>query len=409
MKPIKLGGKMKRLIALLICMCLILSACTDISKNEDGSKSEMSKSGTAASGVWLTFSEINTMLSSQNGFEAEITQAVNNCKDLGLENIYIHIRSYCDSLFKSDYFPLTEKAQTFSFDVFDYMIDAFHNADIKVHAWINPYRVQTSSADINLLRADSPAYKWLKDEDPLNDRNVCIKDGIYLNPAEAQVRELVISGVKEVITRYDVDGIHFDDYFYPTTDAAFDSISYEAYKSQTQNPLSLEDWRRSNVNLLISSCYTAIKNIDDTVLFTVSPAASIEKNYNEFYADVAHWVENGYIDWIIPQLYFGFNYPDEQFQFVNLLSNWKELGSKNTDVELHIGLASYKIGSQEQYDKEEWNKDSDIIARQAKICRDDDSVCGYVLFSYTSIFSNQELNTKQRQNYKNFIKVNKNG
>lgn len=389
---------MKRLICLIICICVFLSGCSHLKKdnNIDNNKSK-------SSGVWITFNEINSLLSSEKGFETELAETVQNCKELKIQNVFIHIRSYCDSLFKSDYFPLVQKAQGLEFDVFERIITAFHNADIKVHGWINPYRVLTSSDDINTLRQDSPAYKWLTDENPSNDKNVSIKNGIYLNPAEAEVRELVLNGVREVINNYKVDGIHFDDYFYPTTDADFDSQSYEYYTSQVENPLSLDNWRRSNVNSLISGCYTAIKSINPDIIFSVSPAASIEKNYNELYADVSHWIENGYIDWIIPQLYFGFNYPEEDFQFDNILRVWKNVSKNNPDVQLHIGLANYKIGSSEIYDKEEWTYETDIIAKQVKICCEDKNVSGYIFFSYSSLFSTEKLHSIQRQNYKDYL------
>ena len=129
--------------------------------------------------------------------------------------------------------------------------------------------------------------------------------------------------------------------------------------------------------------------------------ASIEKNYNELYADVKTWVESGCLDAVIPQLYFGFDYPDREFCFDNLLDEWIELSKANTEVELKIGLATYKIGTAAEADREEWNTSEDIIARQAEICYKNGSVSGYVFFSYSSLFSDKELNTKQREKLNN--------
>ena len=139
------------------------------------------------------------------------------------------------------------------------------------------------------------------------------------------------------------------------------------------------------------------------IVFSVSPMASIQKNYNELYADVEAWVESGCIDCIIPQLYFGFDYPDKQFCFDNLLDEWLRLVSENKQVKLKIGLAPYKIGTDAEADREEWNSSEDIIARQAEKCYKNGNVAGYVLFSYSSLASDASLNVKQRENLSEII------
>lgn len=215
--------------------------------------------------------------------------------------------------------------------------------------------------------------------------------GIYLNPAESAVRELIINGIRELLSKYTVDGVHFDDYFYPTTDAAFDKASYEKYCADAKNPIALDDWRRANVNTLLAGCRAAIKSIGgERVDFSISPAASIEKNYSEYYADVKLWVKDGIVDTIIPQLYFGFEYPIREFCFDNLMDSWAELAAENKAVKLAVGLAPYKLGTDSEPDSAEWKNGTDIVARQIKACLDSEAVTGYVLFSYTSVFSDSE-------------------
>lgn len=397
---------MKKIIILLM-VAMLLAGCNsniaDRVNNKSGAVTSVSMKNKASSGVWISFSEINAMLNSTSGFKAEFESVVSNCRSLKVENLYIHVRSYSDSLFKSDYFPLIDKAVRYDFDIFEYIITACHKNGIKVHAWINPYRVSTSSTDISLLNHESPAYKWMNDENSDNDINVLCYNGIYLNPAEYEVRELVINGIREILEKYDVDGIHFDDYFYPTTDSEFDKASYEKYCSNAKKPLPLDEWRRSNVNALISGSYTAIKFVDKDILFTVSPMASVKKNYDELYADVKAWVKGGCVDYIIPQLYFGFDYPLEEYRFENLLDEWKLLVKTNSNVGLIIGLGCYKIGTDTESDREEWQNVTDIIARQAEICFKDNRVCGYIMFSYNSLFSSNDLNVKQRENYIKFL------
>lgn len=377
---------MKRKLALLFAVILILVGCDGLnnSSNENGNPSYQNMANSVSSGVWISYSDIKTMLTSGNDFKDEITGVAEKCSVFEIENVYIHVRAHCDSIYPSEYFPTTEGFEGLDYDPLEYIINTFHSKGIKVHAWINPYRVSTATSDFSAVRADSPIHKWLNDSIPENDRNVCSNEGVYLNPAEFEAQALVINGVKEIVKKYKVDGIHFDDYFYPTTNAEFDYSSYQAYTLSAENPLGLEDWRRSNVNSLMNGCYTAIKSINKDVVFSISPAASIENNFHSLYADVSAWLRGGYVDTIIPQLYFGFEYPDPEFNFDRLLKEWKELSELNPNTELLVGLASYKIGTSTTPDRDEWINGQKIIDKQIEICRKDDRVSGYVLFSYAS-------------------------
>lgn len=389
---------MKRVMITIIIFSLFLCGCGNSSKSKEIGNADKSRFG-----VWITYSEINEMLNSESGFEEELKKAAESCVSLGVDDVYIHIRSHSDSLYESKYFPKSEAAKRYDFDILKLMIESFHSMGLRVHAWINPYRVATATEDINSLDEKSPAYIWRNDDNPDNDVNVCIYNGIYLNPGGDEVRRLVLDGVREVLENYDVDGIHFDDYFYPTTDESFDKSSFEAYQKSAENPLSLEDWRRANVNTLISSCYSAIKYINNDIEFSVSPAADIQNNYNELYADVKEWCDKGYIDTVIPQIYFGFEYPVEKYSFNNLLKEWKKL-LRNTKVNLIIGLASYKADTDSEADKEEWQSNYDIISRQAQICHRDDTVSGFCCFSYSHLFSEASPFLEQRENLKTFLK-----
>lgn len=382
-------------VLIVLTLLIVMTGCAPKSRADYENK--------LSGGVWISYSEINTMLDSQNGFEKEFATVIQNCKELKIQNLYIHVRAFCDSLFDSDYYPLMQRAEKYDYDIFEFVIDECHKENIKVHAWINPYRVSTATTNIDEITASSPAYKWLKDDNTDNDRNVSFANGIYLNPSEQSVQGLVIDGIREIIVKYDVDGIHFDDYFYPTTDSGFDKVSYEAYKSSAQNPLLLEDWRRSNVNALVSGAFNAIKYANKDIIFSISPMASIENNYNNLYADVKYWVECGFVDYIIPQLYFGFDYPDDNFKFNNLLNDWKELIC-DSKVGLLIGLASYKAIPELPADIEEWQNNNDIIARQIKICKNDSEIQGYVLFSYSSVFGEREEYEEQTKNIVDYFK-----
>lgn len=381
---------MKRFIALAVALVVLLSACAPLKNAGEKDKETVNRNTSDyLTGLWITFSELDAFLSSGD-FKTAFLSAVDNAQSVSVTDIFVHVRPFCDSIYKSQLFPIRQDYGNAGFDVLEYIVSVCHERNIRVHAWINPYRVSTTTQDINEISDTSPAKNWLTDETPDNDGNVCISNGIYLNPASSEVRKLIIDGVREVVTEYNVDGIHFDDYFYPTSSADFDGVSYSKYCADTENEMCLSDWRRANVNSLISGCYAAVKFINKDITFTISPAASVERDYNEYFADVKAWCESGCVDMIIPQLYFGFDYPDKNYRFDRLLKDWKAVVNK-TDTKLVIGLAAYKIGTDNEQDRKEW-ADAGLLKRQVECCKEDGAVCGHVYFSYSSLFSENELN-----------------
>lgn len=386
---------MKRLLVILITV-LFLSGCTP----EAATKAENRKK---PNGVWLSYSEVNAMLGS--GFKDEFQKLINNCQKLQIDNLYIHVRAFGDSLYKSKYFAPNPKSEKYDFDILKYVIDECHKNNISVHAWINPYRISATSENIEEIDSRNPAYIWLHDDIPENDMNVCVFNGIYLNPAQSEVQALIINGVREIVSNYNVDGIHFDDYFYPTQSEEFDKSAYEIYKNLNENPLELAAWRRLNVDLLLSGTYNAIKHVRENVIFSVSPAASIDNNYNNLYGDVRSWVDNGYIDVIIPQLYFGFDYPDDDYKFETLLQKWRDISALNPDVKLYIGLAFYKSKPSLEADISEWENNNDIIKRQVEIIDNGDELDGLVYFSYSSLVSDEAKFKTQRENLLEYLKT----
>ncbi len=364
---------MKR--AAIICLCILLFVCG--CQENEGQERIKDDNSIYHKGVWVTYGELNGMLASD--FKDEFSKVIEKCKEKGITDIFVHTRAFCDAYYPSSLFPMAESVKSAEFDILEFMVESAHQKNIRFHAWINPYRVRTADNNIQNINQESPAYKW-----GLSEELLVTGSGIYLNPASYKARILVTDGVREILNTYAVDGIHFDDYFYPMDLNQEDISSYQKYCASTENPVSIEDWRRGNVNALISGVYTAIKFINKDIIFSVSPAADIEKNYNCRYADVTVWGESGCVDWIIPQLYFGFNYPDSKFCFNNLLDSWKrEL--KSSKAKLLIGLASYKVGTQTMPDAAEWILGEEIIKAQEKICEEDEDIYGHLYFSYSYI------------------------
>ncbi len=377
---------MKRIIAVFLCFFLLCS-CTYKEEMQNPEEENFV-------GVWVTYTELAA--AATDDFKLNFVRIAENCRDLGATALFVHVRAMSDSVYPSAYFPLVSWAQTIDFDALDFMIEVCHQRNLEFHAWINPYRISSSKNSLNEIPENNPAHSL----------HTCLgktEKGLYFDPAKNEARKLVIDGVREILDSYNVDGIHFDDYFYPTDNEAFDQLSYSAYCAETENPLPLAYWRRVNVNLLISGVCSAVKNCERPVDFTVSPAADIKNNENTLYADIRYWCESGYLDAVIPQLYFGFSYPDERFCFERLLIDWINYVG-NTGTCLYIGLAPYKLDTDSAADKAEWADGTDIVSRQIQRIKNDPAVCGAVLFSYSYLFSEGENIIKQKENIKIAIK-----
>ena len=356
--------------------------------------------------IWINFNEMGSLINgkTEEQYTADIIEMLEQTQASGLNCMIIHMRSHSDAFYPSELFPWSDKVagqqgQGVDYDPLAIFIEQAHTRNLQVHAWINPYRVSATNTDPTALAENNPARIYMTDDDTSNDHwAVAAAGGIYYNPAVPQIRELVLDGVREILRNYEVDGIHYDDYFYPTTDAAFDQISYETYQSETgDRALPLDEWRRIQVDLLISGTYQAVQQLRPQAVFGVSPSASIERNKTQFYADVEKWgVQPGYVDYLCPQLYFGFSYPDEAFQFNKLADEWSAL-VQNDSVKLCYGLAPYKIGTQDA-GSNEWIEQHDLLKRQVEYIRTKGNCAGFALYNYDAFFRQDELHQQQREN-----------
>ena len=193
---------------------------------------------TAVSGevraIWISYLDFNSLLKgrTQAQFTANIQGAFDNIKEMGLNTVFVQVRPYGDALYDSDYFPWSHtitgtEGVNPGYDPLAIMVKEAHARGLSIEAWINPYRVRHSGTTA-ALSSDNQAQKWLSAG---SDSVVKTAVGIYYNPGSEEARQLIVDGVKEIVANYNVDGIHFDDYFYPTTDASFDSGTYAAYQN----------------------------------------------------------------------------------------------------------------------------------------------------------------------------------
>lgn len=404
---------MKRITAIILAILLSISSfasCKADNSNLPEQKSNFDENNGQIRAVWLNYNELamnNCTENSEKAFKAKITQIIQNCSDYGFNRIIVQVRPFCDAFYNSSIFPQSAylsgtQGESVGYDALKIIVDCATVKGIKVDAWVNPFRVAYDT-DTNKLSETNPARNWLESGD---DRNVIVlENGIYLNPAKTEVRKLVLDGIREIIENYKVDGVHIDDYFYPTTDESFDSTEYNEYLQQG-GLLSLSDWRRENINNLVSQIYATVKAYDENLLFSVSPCGDIDKNYNNYYADVKLWCsQDGYADVIMPQLYYGFE--NEQMPFEKVFNEWVNIKTAES-VKLCIGLAYYKYAKEDIYAGvgiNEWVENNDIITRQIKIVLNEQNCNGFALYSYSFLFDEKlrEFCNNELQNIKNMI------
>lgn len=342
-------------------------------------------------GFWITYLEYGSILKnkSESAFRKSIGSYFDNISDLGFNTVYVQVRAFGDAYYDSDLFPSGEQfdgtiGTSNDFDALQVMIDCAHQRGLSIHAWINPMRLMYTSQ----LEAIDDSYqikKWY-DSDKYNGTYI-VKSGDrwYLNPAYSEVTDLIASGITEIAANYDVDGIQIDDYFYPTTDSSFDKSAYSA----SGTDLSLSDWRIANVNRMVKKLYKAAHNANSTIVFGISPQGSVDNNYNQLYADVKTWCKSsGYCDYILPQIYFGFD--NATLPYADVILLWSNM-VKSDDVKLVIGLAAYKIGAEDTYagksGKNEWLNNDDIISRQMKLAETLGNYGGVAIYRYDSLFN----------------------
>lgn len=353
-------------------------------------------------GVWLSYSEIGNLIAPEaDGFYQTLFDRFSSLAQWGFTTVIFHARAFGDAFYASEYFPWSSyltgtQGVSPGYDPLEIAVQAAHDANLDIHAWINPYRVSYQT-DIQSLSASNPAR--LMAENGKTENLLLTESGIYYNPASLEVQELVLNGIREIIARYAVDGIHIDDYFYPTDTGSADMSSFLSYV-QSGGSLTLEDWRRANVSALVSGMYAAVHAQDEDLCFGISPGGVFDTNYNTYYADVETWIASGgYCDYIIPQIYFGFE--NNSYPYEMLLQEWSTACTAST-VDLYIGLALYKTGMRDTYagseqTQNEWLNHSDIIARQIQALRGDENCSGFALFSFGDLFSAEENEIRQAE------------
>jgi uncharacterized lipoprotein YddW (UPF0748 family) len=336
--------------------------------------------------------------------KAEFDSLLNILKSMNMNAVFVQVRPAGDALYKSKLVPFSafltgkqgRQPDDPSYDPLEYMIAAAHSRGMEFHAWMNPYRA-TWNTDTAALDKKHPM-KWL----PANRKKEWFfryGKKWYFNPANQEVRDYLTNVVKEVVSGYNVDGIHFDDYYYPYKESGLDLDSalndYGSFTASGQNFTNIHDWRRDNVSRLIKSVSEAVNSIKPGVQFGISPFGvwrNKDKDpdgsdtragitcYDDSYADVLLWLKKDWIDYVAPQLYWSIGYQPADFSV--LLEWWAK---KTKGKKLYIGHAAYKVNS--AVNDPNWNDPGEII-RQIGLVRTNPGAGGSIFFSLNKLLAN---------------------
>lgn len=325
-------------------------------------------------GQWFPYMQYEEYMydKTEEEFRSAVRERFTSAKNNGINTVYLHIHPCGDAYYKSDIFPVGVCLDG-DYDPLAIMLDEAHDLKLSAHGWINPLRFQTTE-QMTALPDNFIVKKWIEDPDCHIAKQVGSR--WYLDPSYPETTELINACVLELLENYELDGIHIDDYFYPTADEDFDRMEFENSGSS-----DLAQWRISNCNRFVKGIYDTVKAYDSRILFGISPQGNIESDYSSQYADVRLWAgSEGYCDYIVPQIYFGFK--NAACPFEPTLRRWEQLRG-DTSVKLVIGLAAYKQGKEDKWagqaGEREWIDNPDIISRQIELVLSS-SADGYALY-----------------------------
>ncbi len=353
-------------------------------------------------GVWIaTVKNIdypsNRFLSVEKQ-KQEFIDMIDKFYDIGINAVFFQVRPAADAFFPSKYEPWSEwctgkqgKAPEPFYDPLKFMIEECHKRDIEFHAWINPFRAVATIefADIAENHISNTKPEWFFTYD-INK---------YFDPGIPEVRDYVKNIIVDIVNRYDIDGIHFDDYFYPypvkgknnKTLKISDFHTYQKYNSEYKN---IADWRRNNMDLFIESVNKGIKEAKPYMVFGVAPSGVWRNksqdprgsntkglaHYDFLFSDVLKWLENDWIDYVAPQLYWSV---ENKYADYNTLVKW---WSKNTyGKHLYIGHAVYR--AKKDAKSSSW-RNPDEIQNQIRIARKNPNVSGNIFYKAKDLLNN---------------------
>ena len=327
--------------------------------------------------------------------QEEMIWILDSLESIGINAIIFQVRPTADALYYSEYEPsshwLTGKqGDSLSWDPLEWTIREAHLRGMEVHVWLNPYRVNLATTDTSILAAEHvfrqhPEWFWEYNKQ------------WYFDPGLDVTREWICTIVQDIIERYDVQAIHMDDYFYPYPAGGKQIPDSETFAKYPRGFEDIRDWRRDNVNLAIQAISETIHECKDTVEFGISPfgvwrnadvdsTGSATKagitNYDDLYADIRLWIQKGWIDYVLPQLYWEIG---KKVADYDILAHWWANEVRGTSCKLYVGMAPYRLENASS--KTPWGNGNGI-GRQMRLNRTIPEISGECFYSTRPLLRN---------------------
>ena len=327
--------------------------------------------------------------------KAEMLFELDSLAAIGINAIVFQVRPTADALYISEFEPsshwLTGKqGAPLSWDPLAWTIEQAHNRGMEVHVWLNPYRVNLAKTDTSMLAPDHimrrcPNWFWEYNKQ------------WYFDPGLEVTREWICTIVQDIITRYPVQAIHMDDYFYPYPAGKLQLPDSATFAQHPRGFEDIKEWRRNNVNLAIQDISRTIHECRNDVEFGISPFgvwrnANVDStgsktragitNYDDLYADIRLWIREGWIDYVLPQLYWEIGKKVADYE---VLAHWWANEVRGTKCKLYVGLAPYRL--EKASAKSPWGQGNEI-ARQMRLNRTIPEISGECFYSTRPLLRN---------------------
>ncbi len=330
--------------------------------------------------------------------QAEMIFLLDSLESIGINAIIFQVRPTADALYYSELEPVSHWltgsqgswGEQTPWDPLDWTIEEAHKRGMEVHVWLNPYRVNLAKTDTSVICAEHifrrhPEWFW------------CYAKQWYFDPGLDVTREWICTIVQDIVQNYDIQAIHMDDYFYPYPvgkQELPDSLTFAAHPRGFEN---IRDWRRNNVNMAIQDISRTIKECKPEVEFGISPFgvwrnASVDStgsattagitNYDDLYADIRLWIREGWIDYVLPQLYWEIGKKAADYE---VLAHWWANEVRGTNCKLYIGMAPYRLEGASA--KSPWGQGNEI-KRQMELNRSIPEITGECFYSTRPLLRN---------------------
>ena len=327
--------------------------------------------------------------------QEEMTFLLDSLQSIGINAIIFQVRPTADALYYSEYEPSSHwltgtQGDSLTWDPLEWTIEQAHARKMEVHVWLNPYRVNLAKTDTSMISAD---HIWRKHPEWFWEYN----KQWYFDPGLDVTREWICTIVQDIISRYDVQAIHMDDYFYPYPvggKAIPDAATFAKYPRGYED---IREWRRNNVNLAIQDISATIRECKDSVQFGISPFgvwrnADVDStgsattagitNYDDLYADIRLWIREGWIDYVLPQLYWEIGKKAVDYE---ILAHWWANEVRGTNCKLYIGMAPYRLEGAKR--DSPWAQGNEI-GRQMQLNRTIPEITGECFYSTRPLLRN---------------------